>query len=659
MPKPETGSTAGHGHVPMRPGDASDELLYRTLVQEIEDCAIFMLGLDGRIRTWNAGAQKIKGYTADDIIGEHFSRFYTPDALARGWPDYELEQALATGRFEDEGWRVRKDGTLFWANVVINLLRDPSGKPMGFAKLTRDLTVRRQEEERLRQSEERFRLLIEAVKDYAIFMLDPDGNVASWNSGAVEIKGYRPEEIIGRHFSVFYGPEDVAAGKPRRELELAVRFGRVEDEGWRVRKDGSLFWANVVISAMHDSSGRLRGFAKVTRDMSARRRIDELERSSQHVSEFLATLAHELRNPLAPLRNAVGVMQLEPALTPTLASCRDMIDRQTAQLARLVDDLLDMGRITTGKIELRVAPVDMKDVVMHSIEAVRPLADQRGQVIEVRSPQERLVVEGDLARLVQVLQNLLNNASKFSPAGSRIVIEVEGEARAVLLRVTDQGRGIAADALERVFTLFAQEDRLLDPTHNGLGIGLTLCRSLVELHGGAILAASEGRGKGSTFTVRLPLARQHACRRDTDRLPGEQPAPGGALRVLVIDDNRDSADSLAMLIGLKGHEARVAYDGAHGLAIAREFLPDLVLVDLAMPDFDGFFVLRELRAQPAFHSATTAAMTGFGQEQDRERSLSAGFDVHLVKPVDIALLDELLASVSERRAASGTARPLP
>ncbi len=318
------------------------------------------------------------------------------------------------------------------------------------------------------------------------------------------------------------------------------------------------------------------------------------------MSEFLATLAHELRNPLAPLRNAVGVMQLEPALTPTLASCRDMIDRQTAQLARLVDDLLDMGRITTGKIELRVAPVDMKDVVMHSIEAVRPLADQRGQVIEVRSPQERLVVEGDLARLVQVLQNLLNNASKFSPAGSRIVIEVEGEARAVLLRVTDQGRGIAADALERVFTLFAQEDRLLDPTHNGLGIGLTLCRLARRTTRRRDPRGERGRGKGSTFTVRLPLARQHARRRDTDRLPGERPAPGGALRVLVIDDNRDSADGLAMLIGLKGHEVRVAYDGAHGLAIAREFLPDLVLVDLAMPDFDGFFVLRELRAQPRF-----------------------------------------------------------
>ena len=630
--------------------------LYRTLVQEVEDCAIFMLGLDGRVRTWNAGAQRIKGYAAADIIGQHFSRFYTPEALARGWPDYELREALATGRFEDEGWRVRKDGTLFWANVVINLLRDPAGKPIGFAKLTRDLTLRRQEDERLRQSEERFRLLVESVKDYAIFMLDPDGRVASWNSGAIEIKGYQPHEIIGQHFSAFYRPEDNASGKPARELELATRFGRVEDEGWRVRKDGSMFWANVVITAVHDSGGTLRGFAKVTRDLSERKRLEELERSSQHVSEFLATLAHELRNPLAPLRNAVGVMQLEPTLSPTLSSCRDMIDRQTVQLSRLVDDLLDMGRITTGKIDLRVAPVNMFEVVAQSVEAVRPLADQRQQIIDIHLPPEPVIVEGDFVRLVQVLQNLLNNASKFSPAGGRIAIEVVGEARAIVLRVIDQGRGISAGALDSVFTLFAQEDRLLDPTHNGLGIGLTLCRSLVELHGGVITAESAGRGKGCTFSVRLPRARQRAS---NGHASGARPAvtvSAGTLRVLVIDDNRDSADSLAMLIGMKGHEARAAYDGGSGLAIARDFVPHLVLVDLAMPDVDGFGVLRGLRAQPSLDRTMTAAMTGFGQNQDRERSFSEGFDAHLVKPVDMALLDDLLISAKHRRSAGDAKR---
>ncbi|SAL12520.1 PAS domain-containing hybrid sensor histidine kinase/response regulator [Caballeronia telluris] len=642
---------------PREDADVRDSL-YRTLVQEIEDYAIFMLDLDGRVRTWNAGAQKIKGYAAREIIGQHFSRFYPAEALARDWPAYELREALAVGRFEDEGWRVRKDGSLFWANVVITTMRDPDGTPIGFAKLTRDLTLRRQEEERLRQSEERFRLLVESVEDYAIFMLDPDGRVASWNAGAIEIKGYRPEEIIGQHFSVFYRPEDNAAGKPAGELARASRFGRVEDEGWRVRKDGSLFWANVIITAVYDSSGTLRGFAKVTRDLSERKRLEELERSSQHVSEFLATLAHELRNPLAPLRNAVGVMQLEPQLSPTIASCRDMIDRQTIQLSRLVDDLLDMGRITTGKIDLRMASVDMAEVVAHSVEAVRPLADQRQQVIDVRLPAEGVVVEGDFVRLVQVLQNLLNNASKFSPTGGRIAIEIVNEARNIVLTVSDQGRGISPGSLDTIFTLFAQEDRLLDPTHNGLGIGLTLSRSLVELHGGMISAQSEGRGMGSVFTVRLPRARRRAVRSTNAAGRPTAAMPANAMRVLVIDDNRDSADSLAMLIGMKGHESRAAYDGASGLTVAREFLPDLVLVDLAMPDMDGFTVLRALRANAAFARTVTAAMTGFGQNQDRERSIGEGFDAHLVKPVEMVLLDALLADAKRRFLAAGTGRPL-
>jgi PAS domain S-box-containing protein len=642
---------------PREDADVRDSL-YRTLVQEIEDYAIFMLDLDGRVRTWNAGAQKIKGYAAREIIGQHFSRFYPAEALARDWPAYELREALAVGRFEDEGWRVRKDGSLFWANVVITTMRDPDGTPIGFAKLTRDLTLRRQEEERLRQSEERFRLLVESVEDYAIFMLDPDGRVASWNAGAIEIKGYRPEEIIGQHFSVFYRPEDNAAGKPAGELARASRFGRVEDEGWRVRKDGSLFWANVIITAVYDSSGTLRGFAKVTRDLSERKRLEELERSSQHVSEFLATLAHELRNPLAPLRNAVGVMQLEPQLSPTIASCRDMIDRQTIQLSRLVDDLLDMGRITTGKIDLRMASVDMAEVVAHSVEAVRPLADQRQQVIDVRLPAEGVVVEGDFVRLVQVLQNLLNNASKFSPTGGRIAIEIVNEARNIVLTVSDQGRGISPGSLDTIFTLFAQEDRLLDPTHNGLGIGLTLSRSLVELHGGMISAQSEGRGMGSVFTVRLPRARRRAVRSTNAAGRPTAAMPANAMRVLVIDDNRDSADSLAMLIGMKGHESRAAYDGASGLTAAREFLPDLVLVDLAMPDMDGFTVLRALRANAAFARTVTAAMTGFGQNQDRERSIGEGFDAHLVKPVEMVLLDALLADAKRRFLAAGTGRPL-
>jgi PAS domain S-box-containing protein len=625
--------------------DAGSER-FAQIVQDIQDYAIFMLDRGGHVMSWNAGAQHIKGYRPDEIIGRHFSTFYSAEDKASGKPERELVLVEQYGRIEDEGWRIRKDGTKFWANVVITALRGADGRLRGFAKVTRDLTARRAEEEKLRQSEERFRLMVESVKDYAIFMLDSDGNVATWNTGAMQIKGYRRDEILGRPISVFYSADDNAALKPQRELEIAAKFGRIEDEGWRVRKDGSMFWANVVITAVRDSSGRLLGFAKVTRDMSERKRLEELEVSSRRMSEFLATLAHELRNPLAPVRNAVSAMQLAPNTDPLLRQCRDVIDRQIGHLTRLVDDLLDIGRITTGKIELRTAALEMQEVVARSVEAARPFTDGRGQTIKVVMPASPLVVRGDLTRLVQVLQNLLNNASKFSPNGTQISIHVGTERRAVVVRVKDQGRGIPEHALNSIFDLFMQEGHAQNPSDTGLGIGLTLCRSLVELHGGAIQAASAGRGQGSTFTVRLPLAAGSGPDQD-DALPsvgaGTDPT---ALRVLVVDDNRDSADSLAVLLEMKGHEARVAYDGESALATAKSYLPQLVLTDLAMPNVDGFGLLRELRSNPMLSLTRIVAMSGFGQSSDREQSLAAGFDAHLVKPLEMSVLNELLESVS-------------
>ena len=241
---------------------------FTELVAGVEDHAIFLLDPNGIVKSWNAGARRIKGYEAEEIIGQPFTRFYTQEAIDSGWPQEELRRAAATGRIQDEGWRLRKDGSRIWANVVITALRSPSGELRGFLKITRDLTERRQTEEILRLSEERLRLLIESVQDYAIFMLDPDGRIASWNLGAERIKGYTAAEIIGQHFSIFYSSEDVASGKPQRELETAIREGRVEDEGWRVRKDRSQFWANVIITSVYDRQGTLRGFAKITRDLT-------------------------------------------------------------------------------------------------------------------------------------------------------------------------------------------------------------------------------------------------------------------------------------------------------------------------------------------------------------------------------------------------------
>jgi PAS domain S-box-containing protein len=504
--------------------------------------------------------------------------------------------------------------------------------------------------------EERFRILVESVQDYAIFMLDVDGFIVSWNNGAQKIKGYSADEINGRHFSVFYPPEDIAKGKPDAELATAARVGRVEDEGWRVRKDGSMFWASVNITAVYsieDGERRLCGYAKVTRDMTERKRLRDLEAASHHMNEFLATLAHELRNPLAPVSNALSVMMLEPLVSPTLRQCRDMIDRQIAHLTRLVDDLLDAGRVTTGKIALRLAPVDLRDVVERSMEMIRPLIGLHQQVVDVRAPEAAVFVNGDMARLVQILQNLLNNASKFSEHGGRITVTITEENYAFgVIRVADEGCGIEPNAIGSIFDLFVQADNRLDREESGLGIGLTLCRWLVEMHGGSITATSDGPGCGATFTVRLPLSGAHFATADGNaaRLAAAISRHDGLL-VLIVDDNTDSADSMAMLLRMRGHRVCVAYSGAQALALVGDAgNVDVALVDIAMPGADGFTVLQQLKGMHASRNSLFAAMTGFGQESDIERSLARGFDVHLTKPVQLPLIDALLQRALERRA---------
>ena len=621
------------------------------LIEAVTDYGIFMLDPGGHIMTWNAGAQKLKGWRRDEILGRHFSIFYPPEAVASGWPQEELRLAQARGHFEDEGWRLRKDGSRFWANVTITALFGPTGELTGYAKITRDLTERRQHEEELRASEERFRLLVESVRDYAIFMLDPDGIVQSWNAGAQAIKGYQPEEIIGRHFRAFYTPEDQAARKPERELETARALGRVEDEGWRVRKDGSLFWANVVVTAVFGPAGDLRGYAKITRDASERRRLEELELSSRRMSEFLAMLAHELRNPLAPIRNAVTIMQLESLASPVLRNCRDVIDRQLTHVTRLVDDLLDVGRLSTGKIKLRKELLRLGDVVARGVEIARPMIAARRHTLTIEQPDEPVYVHGDSTRLSQVLQNLLVNAAKYTHEGGQIRLRAHTADSFVYLAVGDNGRGLAPEHLQSIFQLFVQaESGTAAAAESGLGIGLTLARSLAEMHGGSIDAASPGPGQGSTFTVRLPLAAPVGTAEEEAE---HDPAATG-LRVLVIDDNRDSADSATDVLRLLGNQVECAYDGEAGVAVARRLRPHIILLDLAMPGMDGFEVRRRLGEEAA--AGTTpflVAMTGFGNEEDKRRTRAAGFDAHLTKPVE---LEALVTLLNEARARA-TPRP--
>ncbi|HZR70178.1 MAG TPA: PAS domain S-box protein [Burkholderiales bacterium] len=620
---------------------------FRELVGAVEEYAIFLLNAKGEIQSWNAGAERIKGYKAQEIVGHHFSVFYPPESVAAGWPDHELRVAEAAGRFNDEGWRLRKDGNRFWASVTITALRHRDGALRGFLKITRDLTERKRAEEGLRQSEERFRLLIEGVQDYAIYMLDPNGNVASWNVGAERIEGYRAEEIIGRHFSVFYPPDAVAQGRPDWQLRTALEQGRAEDEGWRARNDGTKYWANAVITALKDKDGTLRGFATIVRDMTERRKIEALQRADRQKNEFLALLAHELRNPLAPIRNALYIMGQPEASAANATRAREIAERQVQHMSRLLDDLIDVARVSRGSMELRKELLDLDVAVASAVEAVRPLVQDSRHQLTVAVPPRTLWVDADPARLEQVLINLLTNAIKYTDPGGHIWITAETQGEEVVLRVRDSGIGIDPVMLPRIFELFVQAERRMDRAVGGVGIGLSLVKKLIELHGGTVQAFSAGLGKGTELVVRLPAAKTPEATGARSRADGA-PADLFGLRILVVDDNINAADSLATLLELAGHEVRVAYEGEAALLVAEAFKPQVVLLDIGMPGMDGYEVGRMLRQKPQTRSALLIAITGWGAPDDLRRSKEAGFDHHLVKPVEPAALQRLLARKSAR-----------
>ncbi len=611
---------------------------FRLLVDSVTDYAIFLLDTGGHVASWNAGAQRIKGYLPSEIIGQSFERFYPAEKVAEGWPREELQRAQECGRFEDEGWRIRKDGSRFWASVVITALRDTQGRLQGFAKVTRDLTERRQQEEALRRSEEQLRLLLEAVKDYALIMLDTGGHVLTWNAGAEAIMGYKTDEVLLRHVQMFVDPAEAATDHAAQELELALTEGRVEIEGQRMRKDGSLFWANVIITPVRGHDGIHRGFAVVTRDLSGPRRLLELEQTSRRMSEFIAMLAHELRNPLAPIRNAINVIQMQETMPAIVQRMSDVIDRQARHLTRLVDDLLDIGRIATGKISLRMASIDYRDVVLTSVEAARPVMQARGHHLHVDVP-EKIPMRADASRLAQALQNLLANAARYTPPGGEVSLTVQVDGASCVTLVSDTGQGIAPASLEHVFELFVQEHGLRrDPSESGLGVGLTLARRMAEMHGGSLTAQSEGRGRGATFKLVLPCLQVPPQSRD-DTISAV--ARSESLRILVIDDNRDAADSMVIQLQLMGHESDALYTAADALRHGPVFDPALVMLDLNMPDLSGFDLIDQLR-KAITHPIYVAAVTGFGQQSDRERTRAAGFDAHLTKPVS---QDQLQATI--------------
>jgi PAS domain S-box-containing protein len=490
-------------------------------------------------------------------------------------------------------------------------------------------------------TEEVFGRIVGSVRDYAIFTLDPAGFVTTWNVGAERIKGYRAAEIVGRHFSAFYPPDEVKAGKCEMELEVARRDGRYEEEGWRVRKDGTRFFANVVITAVFDPSGEIVGFAKVTRDLSDRRRAeadrsarDAAERANRAKDEFLAMLGHELRNPLAPIATALQLMKLRG--DAQLGREHQIMERQVAHMMRLIDDLLDVSRITRGVVDLQRSVLDIRDVVAQAIEVVSPLFEQRRHRLELVSPRRALHVDGDESRLTQVLTNLLTNAAKYTSPGGVVSVVVREEGWQAVVEVCDNGVGLTPELLPRVFDLFVQGEQDSDRHKGGLGLGLAIVRSLVTAHGGTVEAQSKGAGRGSRFIVRLPIA--EATARPTPERSGAQVlgVTASPRRILVVDDNEDARELLAELLSEAGHEVRTACDGPAALSLVRDFVPQIAFLDIGLPVMSGYELADRLRTMFGDRTARLIAISGYGQREDRERSRAHGFAGHLVKPVDIA-----------------------
>ena len=463
------------------------------LVDQVVDFAILALDVSGTIESWNSGAERMKGYTAAEAIGRSFSMFYTEEDRRSGLPLALLETARLTGRVADRGWRLRKDHTRFWGDVVITALHDDEGQVSGFAKVVRDLTMEHELAEALRRSEERFRVLVSQVKDYAIIALDASGTIESWNVGAEWLKGYTADEAIGRSFSMFYSSTDRRAGLPVQLLDQARAEGRVEHTGWRIRKDGSRFWGDVVITALHDDDGKLTGFAKVTRDLTERKKHEEA------LSSFLGTLAHDFATPVTAIKGFNALVREAPR--ETRDDLHDRIDANTDRLLRMMQDLVTYGSAHSST----VSRPEIFDLAALARETVLSMSCSP-EVERVTVPRGRSLVRADKAATERVLVNLVSNALKYSETGP-VVLAVARTADLVRLSVTDQGRGIKSCDRDKIFEEF--ERGALATKDGGSGLGLTSVKTLVEAQGGSVHVHSVV-GEGTTVTVELPAPSRSA-----------------------------------------------------------------------------------------------------------------------------------------------------
>jgi PAS domain S-box-containing protein len=533
---------------------------------------------------------------------------------------------------------IAKDGTEVALDDSAAPIRDGAGNVVGAVLIFRDVSDRRRADERLRESQERFQAFMDHTPTRA-WIKDGEGRYLYRNPASERAIGRTAEQYLGRtDYDLF--PKDIAEQFVANDAAvltsgLSQRFvetNRVDDHERRI----------LVVKFPIRLAGR-RCAAGVAIDITEQLEIEEaLRAADRRKDEFLATLAHELRNPLNPLRNAAAILRHAGSGDGEEAWARDVIDRQVAQMARLLDDLLDVSRITLNRLELRKQPVVLAEVVEHAVETSRPLMDQARHTLRIQLPEEPVRLDADPVRLAQVFSNLLNNAAKYTPPGGHISLSARALPHEAEICVRDDGIGIEPRYLPHVFEMFSQLKSASAHSQGGLGIGLSLVKSLVEMHAGSIEARSAGSGKGSEFLVRLPLSTRAL---EDAPVPSDEKQPGAARKILVVDDNRDSADSTAILLSLQGHDVRRAYDGQAALEEAEAFQPHLVLLDIGLPKLDGYEVGRRLRGQPWGKGCMLVAMTGWGQDEDKLRALQSGFDRHMTKPVDIVQLSEVLAEL--------------
>jgi PAS domain S-box-containing protein len=625
------------------------EQRFRLLVEGVFDYAIYMLDPNGTITNWNKGAERIKGYSADDVIGRHFSIFYTPEDRVAGMPAQALDTARHIGRFEAEGWRLRKDGTRFWASVIIDPIFDEEGEHIGFAKITRDISERKAAEEALADSERQFRTLVSGVTDYALIMLDPNGVVTNWNVGAQKIKGYTAEEIVGQHFSRFYTEVDRSAGVPIRALHNAAEHGRYEAEGWRMRKDGTLFWASVVLDAVHDEDGHLIGYAKITRDITDKRNAQlELQRAHEQLTQaqkmealgqLTGGVAHDFNNLLMVVSGQAQLLRRRLADDPKALKALDAIELSTRRGEDLTRHLLSFAkrqRLQPVSVALRDRSPGLKELLAASLPS--------SIEVVVDFPPRLWPVQADISELELALLNLTVNARDAMPNGGQLSVtghnvtlgedpadgELKGEFVAIC--VADSGQGIPDDILPRIFDPFFTTKEV----SKGTGLGLSQVYGFAQQSGGEVRVESQ-LGRGTHFTLYLPRAKQ--APKGVEQPEAVESAHGA--HVLVVEDNPEVADVAASMLEQLGHQVRVVSNAGAAMSVLSEAEPpDVVFSDIVMAgEMDGVALARRMREEAP--DVPILLATGYSQAAER---IGDEFPI-LRKPYKMSDLSQALTAV--------------